>query len=247
MAKKKTNGFDYEDYLDENPRPSFNYDGYLTDNPKPSFSYEDFTANHEKPSFSYEEYLANNAKPSFNYNDYVANNPRPSFSQEDYLTKNPKPVYENQYSDRIDALLNQILNREKFSYNVETDPLYQQYKTMYNREGTRSMNDTLASAAGQAGGMNSYALIAAQQANDYYNAQLNDKIPELYQLAYSMYMNDVDSQRSDLNMLQGLESADYDKYLNSVSDWRNDKADAYGQYRDQLGDWQNAHDNAYGS
>lgn len=224
--------FDYDDYLDKNPRPSFDYDDFLAENPRPSFSLEDFNAVNIKPSFSYEDFLANNQKPSF--------------STEDYMAANPKPVYESQYSDRIDALLNQILNREKFSYNVETDPLYQQYKTMYNREGARALNDTMASAAGHAGGMNSYAMVAAQQANDYYNAQLNDKIPELYQLAYSMYMNDVDSQRSDLSMLQGLENADYGKHLDRVSDWRNDRDFAYGQYRDQMGDWQNGLNFAYG-
>lgn len=150
-----------------------------------------------------------------------------------------KPTYENQYAERIDALLNDILNREKFSYDAETDPMYQQYKTQYKREGNRAMNDTLATVAAGAGGMNSYAMTAAQQANDYYNAQLADKIPELRQLAYSMYMDDLNSQRMDLSMLQSAEQQDYAKYLDSLGQWNSDRNFGYGVHLDQVADWEN--------
>jgi hypothetical protein len=147
-----------------------------------------------------------------------------------------QPTYESQYSDRIDAMLNEILNREKFSYDVEADPLYQQYKTQYLREGDRSMRDTLAAAASGAGGMNSYAVTAAQQANDYYAAQLGDKIPELYQLAYEMYLTDIDNQVRDLGLLQDMDNTQYGRYRDTMSDWRNDRDFAYGQYRDNAAD-----------
>ena len=106
-----------------------------------------------------------------------------------------QPTYQSAYDAQIDALLNQYLNREKFSYDAESDPLYQQYRDIYTREGNRSMNDTLAAAAAGAGGMSSYAMTAAQQANNYYMAQLGDKIPELQQLAYEMYMDDLGLQQ----------------------------------------------------
>ena len=162
---------------------------------------------------------------------------KPTFDIDSYMASNPKPTYESQYSERIDALLNQILNREKFSYDVETDPLYQQYKKQYNREGTRAMNDTLAAMASGAGGMNSWAVTAAQQANDYYNAQLNDRIPELYQLAYSMYMDDLTAQRNDLSMLQGLDNTDYSRYRDDVTDWYSDRDFAFNDYRYDMEDY----------
>jgi len=162
----------------------------------------------------------------------------PTFDYDAYLSSNPKPTFESQYSERIDALLNQILNREKFSYDAETDPLYQQYKKQYIREGNRAMNDTLAAMASGAGGMNTWAATAAQQANDYYMAQLGDKIPELYQLAYSMYMDDLAGQRADLNMLQGLDDTDYNRYRDDVSDWYDDRDFVHGDYRDKMGDFQ---------
>lgn len=169
--------------------------------------------------------------------DYIqANLNKPSFNLEDYMSG--KPTYNSQYSSRIDDMLNQLLNRDKFSYNAMNDPLYQQYASMYNREGNRAMNDTLASAAANAGGMNSYAVTAAQQANDYYSSQLNDKIPELYQMAYSMYMDDIDNQVRDLGLLQDMDSTQYNRYRDTMSDWRNDLSFAYNMYRDNMGDWQ---------
>ena len=148
------------------------------------------------------------------------------------------PTYTGKYDAQIDSLLSQILNRDKFSYDVETDPLYQQYAAMYNREGNRAMNDTLASAAANAGGMNSYALTAAQQANNYYAAQLSDRIPELYQLAYDMYLSDIDNQVRDLGLLQNMDDTQYSRYRDTMSDWRDDRNFAYNQYRDDMSDYQ---------
>lgn len=168
----------------------------------------------------------------------------------DYITQNigndkpvfdfgtDRPTYESSYSSRIDEMLNQILNREDFSYDLESDPMFQQYQTMYNREGSRAMNDTLASAAAGAGGMNSYAVTAAQQANDYYSAQLMDKAPELYQLAYQMYLQDIDNQVRDLGLLQEMDNTQYGRYRDTMSDWANDRDFAYGKYRDEMGDYQ---------
>lgn len=163
---------------------------------------------------------------------------RPSFNYNDYLEQNQKPTYESQYSDRIDALLDQILNRDKFSYDPETDQLYQSYKKQYNREGTRAMNDTLAAMASGAGGMNSWAATAAQQANDYYSTKLTDKIPELYQLAYDMYLNDIDLQMQDMGLLQQMDETQYGRYRDTMDDWYKDRDFAYGQYRDDMGDYQ---------
>lgn len=166
--------------------------------------------------------------------DYITanlNKPQQSFTHDV-----AQPTYESSYSQRIDDMLNQILNREKFDYSAEADPLYQQYRTMYTREGDRSRDDTLAAVASGAGGMNSYAVTAAQQASDYHMSQLADKIPELYQLAYDMYLNDIDLQMQDLGLLQEMDNIQYGRYRDTMSDWRNDRDFAYGVYRDDVAD-----------
>lgn len=163
---------------------------------------------------------------------------------QEYEQNNPKQEYSGKYDARIDALLNEILTRDDFSYDAASDPLYQQYAQMYQREGERAMKNTLAEAAAGAGGMNTYAITAAQQANSYYNSQLNDKIPELYQLAYDMYLNDKESMVQDLGILQNMDATQYNRYRDTINDWYNDKNFAYGAYYDaiQQGNWQTNYD-----
>ncbi|MBO5700934.1 MAG: hypothetical protein J6S71_00685 [Clostridia bacterium] len=159
---------------------------------------------------------------------------------ENYNKNNEQPTYTGKYDPQIDALLNEILTREDFSYNAENDPLYAQFKTMYNREGDRAMRETLAEAAAGAGGMNTYAIAAAQQARNYYASQLNDRIPELYQLAYEMYLQDKESKVEDLGILTGMDDRQYDRFRDTMNDWRADKDFAYGAFTDAVnqGNWE---------
>lgn len=157
-----------------------------------------------------------------------------------------RPTYEGTRAEDIDALLDQILNRDKFSYNLENDPLWGTLKQQYLREGNRAMNDTLASAASNAGGMNSYAVTAAQQANNYYGAQLNDRIPELYEMAYGMYLDDIDGQVRDLGLLNDMDYTQYSRYRDTMNDWESDRGFAYNQYRDDMSDYFNNRDFQYG-
>ena len=152
------------------------------------------------------------------------------------------PVYNNRYDDTIQDLIQGILNREDFSYDPATDPLYQNYRKQYTREGQRATADTLGAAAAASGGIpSSYATTAAAQAGNYYAAQMTDKIPELYQLAYNQYLNEYDMQLSDLGVVQGAEQSDYDKYLNELQQFNTDRAfdynawlDEYNMTKDQL-------------
>lgn len=162
--------------------------------------------------------------------------PIPPTVQESF-SYDPAPTYTDDYSARIDEMLNKILNRDAFSYDATTDPLYQQYSQQYQREGQRAMKDTLGQVSARTGGMaSSYATTAAQQANQYYAGQLADKIPELYQLAYSMYLDDIDLQVQDLGLLQDASNTQYNRYRDTMSDWRGDRDFAYGMYRDDIAD-----------
>lgn len=146
--------------------------------------------------------------------------------------------YLSRYQARIDALADAILNRDPFSYDKEKDPLYLQYKDTYTRGGQRGMQDTLAQVSARTGGLaSSYAESAAQQTYNNYMAQLADKVPELYQLAYSMYMDDLTQDRNDLSMLMGLDDTAYGR-------WSDERNFGYNAYRDQVADrqWQQQFD-----
>ena len=153
--------------------------------------------------------------------------------------------YGGQYGGQIDALLNGILNRKAFSYNKDTDPLYQQYKESYTRAGNRAMQDTLAQVSARTGGLaSSYANSASQQTYNNYMAELADKVPELYQMAYSMYMDDLSQQRADLNMVMGVDNMYYDRHRDTVGDQQWQQQFDYNAGRDAVADrqWQQQFD-----
>lgn len=175
--------------------------------------------------------------------NYIVSEMQKSNQPEEFTYDEKKPTQPK--SDyRIDSILDEILNREAFSYDAMNDPLYQQYAEMYRREGDRAMRDTLAEVAAGAGGMNSYAITAAQQANNYYNSQLNDVIPELYRAAYDKYLKDIDLKVQDLGILQDMDATQYNRYRDTMQDWKDDRNFAYGQYQDdvQQGNWQTTFD-----
>ena len=146
----------------------------------------------------------------------------------------PQPEYTNRYDDTIQDLLGQIVNREDFSYDPEKDPLYGQYRKQYAREGQRATADALGAAAAASGGIaSSYANTAAAQAGNYYAAQMTDKIPELYQLAYNKYLSDYNMKLSDLGAVQGAEQSDYDKFLNELQQYNTNRTFDYNAWLDE--------------
>lgn len=145
------------------------------------------------------------------------------------------PVYNNRYDDTIQDLIQGILDRPDFSYDPETDLLYQQYRKQYNREGDRATADALGAAAAVSGGLpSSYANTAAAQAGNYYAAQLTDKIPELYELAYNKYLNDYNMANQNLQTALGLQDNDFNQYLAALDQFNTDRNFAYGQFTDEL-------------
>lgn len=147
------------------------------------------------------------------------------------------PSYTSKYQSQINALTKDILNREAFSYDPEQDETYQQYKESYTRNGERAMQDTLGQVSARTGGLaSSYASNASQQTYDNYMDALADKIPELQQLAYSMYQDEGDTQRTNLEMLQALDSGDYAKYQDLLAQYNADRSVDYGIFRDSISD-----------
>ena len=149
--------------------------------------------------------------------------------------------YNSQYSSMIDGLLGGILNREPFSYNKDTDDLYQQYKESYTRGGQRAMQDVLAQISARTGGMaSSYGTSASQQTFNNYMAELADKVPELYQMRYNMYLDELNQKRQDLDTVLGIDDMYYGRYRDTVGDQQWQQQFDYNAYRDSVADsqWQ---------
>ncbi len=179
------------------------------------------------------EALAN--APSFNFDyanqdayqkamDAVANAPSFEYGKE-------APTYVNAYEQQQKDLLDKVVNREQFSYDKDTDPVYGSYKKSYLREGDRATANALAQASAASGGRaSSYAVNAATQAGDYYATKLNDIIPTLYQQAFDRYLQEYQMKLSDLNAVNGQEQLDYQRYLNELGQFNTDRGFALDAY-----------------
>ena len=147
----------------------------------------------------------------------------------------PAPTYKNTYGEQIDNLMTEIMNREKFIYDPATDPIYSSYKKTYTREGKRATADVLGEAAAMTGGIpSSYAVTAASQAGNNYAAQLADKVPELYEMAYNKYLQDYNAKLDNLEMLQDREQFEYGQYLDELAQYESDKNFNYAQWIDEI-------------
>lgn len=135
--------------------------------------------------------------------------------------ENNKPAeYNSKYSKEIESILNGILNREKFKYNINADPLYNQYKEQYINNGKKAMMDTIANASALTGGYsNSYAVTAGNQSYNDYLDNLNNIALDLYDRAYAAYTDDEDSAINKLSVLREADKDDYNKYRDDINDY----------------------------
>lgn len=134
------------------------------------------------------------------------------------------PTYAGTYEEQLAQLYDQITGRDPFSYNVNMDPIYQNYKDQYIQGGKRAMQDTMGRAAGLTGGYGStYSQAAGQQAYDQYLTQLTNKIPELYEMAYGMYKDQGDQLTKQYGLLNDLRATEYNQWRDAMSDYNYDR------------------------
>ena len=157
-------------------------------------------------------------------------------------TLNSKPgAFSSSYTNQLDSLYNQILNRKAFSYNPNADAMYQALKQQYQTQGKQAMQDTMGQAAKLTGGYgSSYAQTAAQQTYPNYLTQLANQVPSLRNQAYQEY-TDEGNRLNNLYSLAGQQyNRDYQNYRDAMSDWQNNRAYDTTAYQDERNfDYQN--------
>lgn len=164
-----------------------------------------------------------------------------NYTESDYTKKrreylegldSSKPTsYQSQYSQAASDSIDTLLNRKAFQYDVNEDGLYQQMKDNYIRQGKLAMQDTMGQAATMTGGYgNSYAQNAGQQAYQGYLQQINDNLPEYYQLAQDAYDAEGDRLKTQYALLSEQENQDYDRYMDSWSRWQQEYQNAQSAY-----------------
>lgn len=158
-----------------------------------------------------------------------------------------KPAYTSTWQDQLKNITDKILNREKFSYDLNGDALYNQYKDQYTRQGKMAMMDTMGQAVAMTGGYgNSYAQGVGQQTFNSYLQQMNGIIPELYQLALSKHQMEGDELINQYGVIGAQDEKDYGRHRDSVSDYYLDQEFGYQKERDKVADsqWQAEFDEA---
>ena len=158
--------------------------------------------------------------------------------------------YQSQWQPQINDIVGQILNREKFSYDLNADALYNQLKEQYVLQGQQAKMDTMGQAQAMTGGYgNSYAQSVGQQAYQGYLQQLNDRIPDLYQMALSKYQMEGDALNDQFAILGTQEDRDYGRYQDQLNQYYTDLDQAYNRYdteRDyDYGKWADGRDFQY--
>lgn len=171
--------------------------------------------------------------------------------------KNSRPEeYRSAWEAQLAQAMQKILNREAFQYNLNGDALYRQYQDQAIRNGRMAMLDTMGQAAALTGGYgSSYAQSVGQQAYNQQLSTLNDRIPELYQLAMEQYQMAGRDMLQQYQLLSGAEGRDYSRWQDAMDAWQQeadrlwreyiDQRDYdYGAYRDQVEDdqWQAEYD-----
>ena len=86
------------------------------------------------------------------------------------------------------TLLDRLMNEKAFGYDFDADPLYRQYRDMYETAGGRAAENAYGLASSYTGGYgSSYAATAANDAYALYMDKLAAKGAELEQKAYDRY------------------------------------------------------------
>ena len=139
--------------------------------------------------------------------------------------------YQSAWQQQLNDAINKILNREKFSYDLNGDALYQQYKDKYIQQGKMAMMDTMGQAQAMTGGYgNSYAQSVGQQAYQSHLQELNDIVPELYQMAYDQYAQEGQDMYNQAALMAQQEDRDYGRYQDAMNAWQAERDYLAGRY-----------------
>lgn len=196
------------------------------------------------------------ANTGFKYETYTK--PQEVIDMWNKVNSMEKPVEkESGWMSYLNDTINKLMNGEKFSYDLNGDPLYQQYKDQYTTQGKLASMDVMGQAAAMNGGYgSSYGDTVGHQAYQGYLQQLNDRVPELYQLALNQYNQEKQDLKDQAAMYFDLVKRDHDLYREDVSDYYNEleyltgradklSDDSYTKWSDEQGRKDSAKKDAY--
>lgn len=244
----KQHGTTYQDIAKDNgiSNPNLIHPGQtlnIGDNSKTATQTSQDSTKTAAPAAAQPTAPATNATGGFEYGEYK---PSDTVAQAEALLQqqmaNKPGAYQSTWQAQLNDTLNKILNREKFSYDLNGDALYQQYKDKYIQQGKMAMMDTMGQAQAMTGGYgNSYAQSVGQQAYQGYLQQLNDIVPELYGMAQDQYNQEGQALYDQAALMAQQEDQEYGRYRDRLTDYYTEldrmRDDARYQAETDYGRW----------
>ena len=145
------------------------------------------------------------------------------------------------YSDQVRDMMDKIMNREKFSYDVDNDPLFQQALASATNSGKQAMQDTIGQASALTGGYGStYATSAGNQAYNSFIEDAYDNLPQYYQMALDAYQMEGEEMYRQFGVVSEMDDKEFNRNVaayDATYQHRNQMYnEAYGEFRDTKND-----------
>ena len=132
--------------------------------------------------------------------------------------KNP-PKYQSPYEDLINDSISNIVNRDPFSYDADSDTAYQAYLQRATAAGDKAYADNLGGMSAMTGGRpNSWAGTVASQARNQYVLQAQEAVIQFEDRAYNRYQNETQDMYNMVDMLNNQDQSAYSRYRDSITD-----------------------------
>lgn len=155
-------------------------------------------------------------------------------AQEALLNKGDFAFSENEWLKNVK---DSIKNYDDFSYDVNSDALYQQLVNQYVQQGKMASADVMGKAAGMTGGYgNSYANTVGNQVYQSYIQQLNNEIPALYESALNQHNMKKQALYDEYALLMNEYDREYGLYADEYSRLLKSLEGAKETYNDSLAD-----------
>lgn len=136
-----------------------------------------------------------------------------------------KPSYEKLWDEQLSGVHDEIMNRDKFSYDVNQDPLYKQLQDQYVAQGQLAMMDAQGQSSALTGGYgSSYGQMVGQQTYQSYLQQITDKIPQLYELARANYDAEGQELLNKFSLIAAMSDREYNRYMDELNLWLSERS-----------------------
>ena len=134
-----------------------------------------------------------------------------------------KPTYADTYGAQVKELQAQLTDRAPFTYSIDKDALFRQYRDRYQSLGRRAMEDTMGRAQAMTGGYGkSWAQTVGQQRYQDHLGELGQIAPKLYEQALERYKQEGRDLQARYDAAKAQEQEEYGRHKDALDAYRKD-------------------------